>query len=66
MSERIISALMVVVAVYSAIFYVVARDYDMAALFAVLTLLSFYTVHAVWTAPIFAEDMPTADLQQVE
>jgi len=65
MSERLISALMVLAAVYGAIFFLLENNYDMTVLFAVLTALSFYAAHVTWTAPVFAEDMPAADLQEV-
>lgn len=66
MSERLISALMVLVAVYGALFYLLEKDLGMTVLFAVLSALGFYAAHVTWTAPVFAEDMPSADLQQVE
>lgn len=65
MSERLISALMVLVAVYGAIYFLAAKDYDMTALFVVLSALGFYAAHVTWTAPVFAEDMPAADFEQI-
>jgi len=64
MSERFISVLMVLAAVYGALFYLLENDLGMTALFAVLAALGFYVVHVTWTAQVFAEDMPTADLQE--
>ncbi|MBT2300397.1 hypothetical protein J7E70_07955 [Variovorax paradoxus] len=66
MSERLISVLMVIAAVYGALFFLNAKNFDMTVIFAVLVAVGFYTVHVTWTAPIFAEDMPAADLKQLD
>jgi len=67
MSERLISSLMVIAAVYGGLYYLLAeKDLGMAVLFAILAALGFYAAHVTWTAPVFAEDMPAADLKQVE
>jgi hypothetical protein len=55
MSERLFSVLMVIAGVYGGAHYAVAKNYDMAAIFGALTLLAIWTVHAVWTAPVFHE-----------
>lgn len=66
MSERLISALVLLVAVYTAVYYLIEKDYFMVGLFGIASLIGFYVVHVCWTAPIFAEEMPAADLQQGE
>jgi len=61
MSERIVSVFVLLVAVYSTVYYLTEKDYGMALLLGILSLIGFYVVHVTWTAPVFAEDMPAAD-----
>jgi hypothetical protein len=56
MTERIASAVMLIVAVYSGSWYAINDPSSpMVWLFLGLTIASIWTVHAVWTAPVFHE-----------
>jgi len=56
MTERIASVLMLLFAVYGGVYFTrTAPEGGMVWLFIGLTLLSIWTVHTVWTAPVFDE-----------
>ena len=56
MTERIASALMLLIAIYGgAWFSVYEPESDMLWMFLGLAIASIWTVHAVWTEPVFDE-----------
>lgn len=57
MTERIASAVMLLVAVYCGAWYAINDpDNSMLWMFLGLTLASIWTVHAVWTEPVFEDE----------
>lgn len=57
MTERIASVLMLLIAIYAGVWFALTEpDGGMVWLFIGLTLASIWTVHAVWTAPLFEEE----------
>jgi hypothetical protein len=56
MTERIASVLMLLAAVYLGVYFArTAPEGGMVWVFIALTLISIWTVHTVWTAPVFDE-----------
>lgn len=56
MTERIASALMLLIAVYGGSWFAINDpDSSMLWLFLGLLIASIWTVHAVWTTPLFDE-----------
>lgn len=57
MTERIASALMLLIAVYGGAWYSINEpESDLLWLFLGLAIASIWTVHAVWTAEVFSEE----------
>lgn len=65
MSERLVSALATLAAVYGCLYFLLENDMGMTVLFACLSGLGFYAAHVTWTASVYAEDVPAADFEQV-
>jgi hypothetical protein len=56
MTERIASALMLLIAIYGGAYFAVTDPDDyMLWIFIGLAIASIWTVHAVWTTPVFDE-----------
>jgi len=56
MTERIASALMLLVAVYGGVWFLLNESESLFVwLFLGLAIASIWTVHAVWTTPVFDE-----------
>lgn len=56
MTERIASALMLLIAIYGGVWFAINEpDGWEVWMFIGLALASIWTVHAVWTAPLFDE-----------
>ena len=56
MTERIASALMLLMAVYGEVWFLLNEPESVFVwLFLGLTIASIWTVHAVWTTPVFDE-----------
>ena len=57
MTERVASVLMLLTAIYGGVWFALTEpESDMLWLFIGLTLASIWTVHAVWTTPLFDDE----------
>jgi hypothetical protein len=57
MTERIASALMLLIAIYGGAYFVINDpESSLLWLFLGLTIASIWTVHAVWTTPLFDDE----------